>query len=269
MGSLSEFDVIALLRVRHQPPSWAFLSHVPDSTGGARRTADAVAMGLWRSRGMEVHGYEVKTDRRDWLRELKNPEKADLIAGYCNHFDVVAPPGVVKDGELPPTWGLLEVREHSPKAKGSHFLKRIVTGRAIDPKPLDRLFVAAVLRVAVSQLTSEKEIAEVRTVGYDDGFRNGQLAVNGDTERWKAEAEDLQKMIDAYERASGVYLQYRDPKRVGDAVRIVEDGGETQRLALDNARRALSGVLVDLERAIAEFPTPEQLRKSVDNTTGR
>ncbi len=263
---IREAEVVDLLRTKHQPPSWAFLSQVPNSTGGATRTADAIAMGLWRSRGMEVHGYEIKTHRSDWLRELKRPEKADLIAGYCDHFDVVAPPNIVKDGELPSTWGLLVVREHSPKAKGDLYLKRVITGKAIEPKPLDRVFVAALLRCVHSQLTGEGKIAEIKAAGYDEGFKDAQHEAGEDGERWEAKAKSLEDNIRVYERASGMSLRYGDPEAIGNAVRLVQSGGYMQRHHLGDALRSITSVAEALEKAIAEFPTKEQLREGADNT---
>lgn len=56
----------------------------------------------------EILGFEVKVSRSDWLSELKKPEKADSLARYCDRwYLVISDPKIVKDGELPPTWGLL------------------------------------------------------------------------------------------------------------------------------------------------------------------
>jgi hypothetical protein len=70
-------DVIAALRKKYPAAAWAFLEQVANGTGYAKkyRWADALAMGLWPSRGMELHGIEVKVSRSDWLRELENPAR--------------------------------------------------------------------------------------------------------------------------------------------------------------------------------------------------
>ena len=55
----SEAAVIAALRARHPSEAWAFLSHVRNGTGYARRTArtaDALAFSLWPSRGLGSTG---------------------------------------------------------------------------------------------------------------------------------------------------------------------------------------------------------------------
>jgi hypothetical protein len=76
-----------------------------------RRTADFVAMDLWPSRGLALHGHEVKVSRSDWLRELAEPEKAAEFIPYMNYWwAVVAGPRIVRDGELPEGWGLMVMR---------------------------------------------------------------------------------------------------------------------------------------------------------------
>lgn len=143
---LSEGQLVALLRQRYPSPQFAFFAGVRNSTGYARtvRTADALAMSLWPSRGLALHGFECKSARHDWLRELGDPEKADEIAGYCDFWWIVAGgDNVVKldTDNAPPTWGVLV-----PNAKGT--LRVVREAKPLEPKPLTRQFLAAVLRRA-------------------------------------------------------------------------------------------------------------------------
>ena len=71
-------------------------------------------------RVLALHGWG--RTRADWLRELKQPGKCESVAQYCDHWWIVAPPGVVGPGELPAAWGLLVARgdglraeKHAPK----------------------------------------------------------------------------------------------------------------------------------------------------------
>jgi hypothetical protein len=89
-GDMAKKDVWDMLRERHPAPEWAIFFEVANGLGVSdRRYADAVAMSLFPSRGLDVHGFEVKTARGDWLRELKNPKKADVIASYCDFWWLV------------------------------------------------------------------------------------------------------------------------------------------------------------------------------------
>jgi hypothetical protein len=101
-------DLHNLLAKKYAPPAYALFREVRDATGyNSRRSADALVMLLWPSRGLFVTGFELKVSRNDWLRELKNPSKAEAIARYCDFWFLVSPEKVIQPGELPPTWGHL------------------------------------------------------------------------------------------------------------------------------------------------------------------
>jgi len=79
-------DLLSILAKKYALPYWAFIREFRNATGfSATRSADALAFGMYRSRGQAIIGFEVKTVRSDWLRELKNPEKAEPIAQFCDY----------------------------------------------------------------------------------------------------------------------------------------------------------------------------------------
>jgi hypothetical protein len=62
------------LTVRFSGEEWARFFEVASGTGAqAGRSADMLAMNMFPSRGLRIHGVECKASRSDWLRELKNP----------------------------------------------------------------------------------------------------------------------------------------------------------------------------------------------------
>lgn len=144
-----------LLAAKFAAPEWATMFEVAPRTGGGTRYADAVAVNLWQSRGHAVHGFEIKVSRGDWLRELKDPSKAEEIQRYCDYWTIVAPKGVVADGELPPTWGLLEMRVDR--------LMQVKAGPKLDAQPITRAFFASLMRrghEGLDQVSAEKLAAE-------------------------------------------------------------------------------------------------------------
>lgn len=145
-----------LLRKRYAAPEWALMEEVAPATGGGTRYADAIAVNLWSSRGHAVHGFEIKISRGDWLRELKNPEKAEPVFRYCDHWFIVAPRGIVHEHELPPTWGLLEVR-----ASG---LVAVKAAPKLEAQPITRAFFASMMRRGFELLDAqaERKITEAR-----------------------------------------------------------------------------------------------------------
>lgn len=92
---------------------WAYAEHVRSGPGfiDGKRVADAVALDCWESKGLEIHGHEVKVARSDWLSELKSPEKAGAFQPYMNRWWLVIPDrtDIVRD-DLPTGWGLMVAR---------------------------------------------------------------------------------------------------------------------------------------------------------------
>jgi hypothetical protein len=124
---------------------------------------------MWPSRGLELLGFEIKASRADWLRELANPAKAEPIAGYCDKWWIVAEVGCVRPDELPPLWGLMEYN-----SLGS--IRKVVEPPVRqDVKPLDRSFVAAMMR-------------RVGEMGEAEIKQRVKSAVSGLQERWREDA---------------------------------------------------------------------------------
>lgn len=107
-------DVVRALERRYNPPNkprqYATFTEVTDAA--QRRRIDYLAVNLWQSRGQMLDGVEIKVDRRDWVRELAHP-KADSWYSVVNHWWLAAPQGVVREDELPATWGLIEILRHN------------------------------------------------------------------------------------------------------------------------------------------------------------
>lgn len=137
-------ELKAILKAHHDARELALMFEVANATGaGGTRYADAIAMGLWPSRGLHIHGYELKVSRSDWRKELINPSKADEIGKYCDYWWVVTPPDIVKEGELPETWGHYE-------AIDGKLVKKVAAVKNEYAAPLTRPFLAALLRRAQS-----------------------------------------------------------------------------------------------------------------------
>src|SRR5690349_4873984 len=84
---MSTSQIREALRERYAPPAWAFFEEVGNATGiRSSRWADAVAMGLWHSRGIDIHGFEIKCNRNDFIRELRDPSKAEAVAEHCDFW---------------------------------------------------------------------------------------------------------------------------------------------------------------------------------------
>lgn len=250
-GPLTEADLLAMLRQKLTKPSnssageYALLPQVRNSAGfNASRTFDAVAVSLWPSRGFSIHCYEVKCSRSDWLRELKDPAKAEAAARHCDQFSIVAADSaIVRKGELPSTWGLLVVR-----GKTLHTVVAAPLLPGADPKrPVDRSFLVPMLRSAGAAIpASPVEVQQARQAG----IKQGQDSVRRDFDRVTDRLRDLQERVTQFEVAAGVSLGSRyggqTAEQVGLALRAVLAGES----AAANATRQLTAVRQQLASAL-------------------
>lgn len=218
--ALTTPQAMALLRERYAPPEFALLPQVRSRTGysGPIRTADALVMSLYPSRGLLLHGFEVKVSRSDWLRELKEPDKAEEIVAHCDRWwIVVGDEKIVQPGELPPTWGLLVPR------RGKLAIK--VDAPALTPAPMSRPFLAALLRNvadATSDVVPRAEIADqivaARTLGEEIGAKEaGQ------------ELARLRQTVERFEAQAGIKIDAYHGMPIGEAVHAVLNDGLAQR----------------------------------------
>lgn len=212
-------DIVDMLRERHGGRDWAFFPQVPDGTGmNQRRTADAVAMSLWPSRGLEIHGFEIKVSRTDWQKELKDPSKADSICQYCDRWWIVAPKGIVKKDELPKTWGLME-------ANGDG-LRIAVQSPVKDAVPVDRAFVAGLFRAAEKFYKSPEFLGRELWKKHEEGIEQGRRDSRYDVERWKGQYERLNKSVQEFTTASGIDIEHEwNLGEIGNAAKVIADGG--------------------------------------------
>lgn len=111
-----------------------------DTGAKVSRHADAVAIGIWPSTGHQIHGYEIKVSRADFLNEMKQPEKSWPVMQFCHRWSLLTPPGLVRVDELPPNWGLSTYDGRSMRA--------VKHPPLLTPQPLSPGFVAALVRRA-------------------------------------------------------------------------------------------------------------------------
>lgn len=199
---ISTDQVRMLMRKRYPAPEWAFMEEVAPATGGGRGYADAIAMNLYQSRGHAVHGFEIKTSRSDWLRELKQPDKAEAIFKFCDYWWIVAPRGVVKEGELPPTWGLIDAREAT--------LLTAVAAPKLTAVPLTRGFFASIMRR--SHETLEARARSLVRIELDEARRRQQEDIERQVRDRTRQATETEKHVAEFMEATGLpFDRYSGP----------------------------------------------------------
>jgi hypothetical protein len=270
---ITSATIRAAMARQYGHPTWALLFEVSDATGARHtRFADAVAMSLWPSRGLELHGFEIKVSKYDWRHERDTPNKAETIASYCDRWWLVTCPGVVDNiSEIPPAWGWLELAGNGDLLKsGAPNLHQMKPADKLEAKPIDRLFLAALLRRAdrMDDAAAEAEILRrdaEREAAFDK--RVAEALENRTRHR-----DDAAKDVAEFEAASGIKIKdgwLHGPEEIGRAVRAVLKTGvdtvygglQTQAANLRHAADKIDEGLNELgiePRLKAEVPRKKQ-----------
>jgi len=217
MKKIVQADLEFYLSKRYCQPEWAFFPQVRSSTGYANRIADGVAMNMYRSRKYEIHGFEIKVSREDWLKELKNPQKADEIFQYCDKWWlVISDKNIIQDGELPKGWGLIVVRGKGLVIK--------IRGEYNKAKIIDLGFIASLLRSASEGMLPKDSIQQQ----IHDAWERGKKSQNYTIESAEKRAERYKKIIETFEKEAGVRIQdwynNQDAEKVGRLLRRILNG---------------------------------------------
>lgn len=179
------------------------LEEVAPGTGfyGASRYADVLVLGVWKSSGQRLDGFEVKASRADLKKELSDLSKHHALARYCDSWTLVAwDEKVLVDG-IPKDWGVMVTRDGTSGREIQ--VQRKAAKRT--PEPWPRQFVCSLVRNAFQQAPGGalvgRACAAARDVGHKDGryveaaeWRNAlkalQVALFGkDTWKWPPEAK--------------------------------------------------------------------------------
>jgi len=168
------------------------------------------------SRGLDLHGFEVKTVRSDWLRELKHPEKAEeSIVSYCDYWWIaVSHDDVVKRDELPEPWGLLVLDD-----KGKSLLVAKPAVKRADVCPLDRVIVAAMLRRVGESMVPKGALAQMIEEGVARGIEDAHERKDYGHKAMARSYEEIKRAKEEFEKASGLTLSNWQAGDIGDAVR--------------------------------------------------
>src|SRR5258706_2777904 len=144
MGTEPEAQAVPLWtmleRRYEESQGWLLFYEVANGTGfKGTGYADALAMSIWPSRGISLHGFEVKRSRSDLLKELRDENKANHFLKYCQHWWLVVSDVKFTEGvEVPATWGILAPR--------NQVLYQIKPAPKLEPEPWTPHFMAAMMR---------------------------------------------------------------------------------------------------------------------------
>jgi hypothetical protein len=208
--------VFAKLAGPFPSPAFTRLPQVRNGTGFSRRksrTADALIVSTYPSRGLYLAGVEIKVSKSDWRKELADPDKQSEIGKYCREWYVAAPAGVIPHAEVPATWGIVEC-----DSRGANITR---AAKPVDFVSPDMLLICSILRAA--------ESVHVDYVHRDDVNEVAETKVKSATDAavqvYEREIDQLKRSISVFEDASGVKIDRWCGPNVGAAVKMVLESG--------------------------------------------
>lgn len=236
-----------LIRRRYPSPLWLTLLEVKNDPRLAGRRADAIAVSTDSRAGVEIHGFEIKVSRADWLREVRMPQKSRDFSEYCDRWWLVAPSQkIIRMSEVPSGWGVLIPRG-----------ERLVSLREAPQhpgKPVERPFLAALLRRAIEESPHQERLREEFQRGFEKARAMHQRSVSLDTKLAERKADLLQKKIVTFEEESGIPVEPWRGRRIGQAVQLVLSGGMDQyKRRLERAEHSLGTLLTRIHDALEEL----------------
>jgi len=252
--------IFSALATRYMLPEWVLVPQVRDGTGfSSSRTADAVAMNCYPSKGLEIHGFEFKTARSDWLRELRDGSKAETVAQHCNRWWIVATEGVVVRAELPTAWGLIVAKDGA--------IRTLVAAPPLPCSdaagPVDRSFIASFLRCCLERAKAPTD--EALRAAREQGRKAERKELEAERQRMQLrlnrETSEAQKAIEEFEAASGVRISSYDGTRQGEAFKAFQELREARRFdGIELTAVRLRELADSLEALAAEVPTVGEAR---------
>ncbi len=214
----SSDELHRIIRSSYSEPNYQYLQEVRDATGyDAVRTADAIAIGMYRSCGRKIHGFEIKVSRTDWLKEISNAAKSESLFRYCHRWAlVISDESYVHPGELPDGWGMAV--PHVSRKGARPKLRWVKHAPLLEPKLPDMVFITALLYATQRTVKGEKEVHE----RWDEAYRKGKADALATRDGRRDIADQLASItaaVEAFEKQSQVHISsytgVREAKETG------------------------------------------------------
>lgn len=222
MKKLTTWEV---LRYKFPANEYVLIAEVSDKSGFSRsRSLDYMVINLWESRGLAINGIELKSNRSDWLREIKNPQKQENHFKYCDYFYLLTDKeNVAKLEEIPLNWGWYHINE-------KQILKTMKPAPKLQSVPVERSLLCAMLRRAADKekfvhIDSIQDKIEQRAETLQERNRL-------EVERKLSHYTTLKETVDKFEAASGISIGLRNswdrelPTKTGEIVKMILANGD-------------------------------------------
>jgi hypothetical protein len=237
------------LAAKYSLPYHVLLWEVRNSTGfDSTRSADALAISMYVSRGQLITGFEIKEHRSDWLAELKRPDKAEAIAKFCDLFFLVTgSKEIAKLEEIPAPWGWLAFTGKS--------LKVMKKAEPLKCVPLDRAMLCALTYATMKRFQGETTNLIQSEVERLTKEKHSMTVWEAD--EYKKKYTELKAKLAEFESLTELNIRYaQNIPKLGAAVRAVmkgDSGLKDHRSELDWLQKRAHQIATTLDRELAEL----------------
>ena len=227
-------------------PRYEVVHEVRNEAGfDATRSCDTMVMSTWPADGLLLQGIEIKVSRADFLKEVKDPWKAEAFSRYCDLWSLVVPNAdIVKPGELPEGVGLYILSKATLKCVTKPAKRQKV-------EPLPRGMLALMLRrsrESQHQLLTAARSGALERAREESAARDTALA---------EKLEALKQGVATFEAASGVKLSEYNARKVGSALKAtlqyLDDGYAGPKAQLRRAIEVANKAAASCEDALKSF----------------
>ncbi|MEZ5846517.1 MAG: MmcB family DNA repair protein [Geminicoccaceae bacterium] len=246
-------DIRAALRQYFAPPEWELAFEVRNAAGfQGNRSADAIAMNTWPSRGLTLNAIEIKVSKSDLKRELKAPDKAEGVAQFCDFFWLAVPKGLAEGEMIPDAWGILEIDQGRARIKR----QATKTPSSEPPRGFWAMFLRSHGRIAHDDSAS---LLEQQQRKQDAEFRERvKREVERTVNQRTREFADRKREIAIVEHIVGDRLWGGD-EALASAIRAVHESGVARTYhSLRHLTESLEKMAGSIHQAIADLHIPDE-----------
>lgn len=253
---LSTPGLESLLREKYPRDKYALLFDVPDAVSlDQKRRIDALAFGCWASLGRSLEGFELKVSRSDWLRELKNVNKADPFVALCDRFWLVtADSSIAKLDEVPACWGWMAA------TKSGLRIQRPASKLPGCGESFPRSFVIGVMRRLQDDLLASPDVRTYIDTKVREATEGVEQKIKWATQRATNDLERNRDAIAEFEKASGIQFNQYSMGSIGHIVKQLRALGYGEEGGLAQVNKLLEGQANALRITLEQV---EQVRASL------
>lgn len=252
----------SLLREKYPRDKYALIFDVPDAVSmDQKRRIDALAFGCWASLGRSLEGFELKVSRSDWLRELKNVNKADPFVALCDRFWLVtSDSSVAKLDEIPACWGWMAATRNGLR------IQRPASKLPGCGDAFPRSFVIGVMRRLQDDLLASPDVRAHIETKVKDATNNFEQRIKWAADRASGDLKRNQEAIREFEEASGIEFSAYGMGSIGHIVKQLRELGYDESAGLGKVTRLLEGHADALRRTLE---TVEKVRANLTGSQGQ